>query len=262
MSGKKIVLLSKTEIDSTVKTPKTKRRCSGRKFQRREKSLLEALPLDILTRILCGVNHDDLDQLFHVSKMIREAALVANQLHFAYRTPIKTSTFQNSFDFGNVAKFEEVEAPNAPKQFRTSESETDLSQLSSGKRKLADILKQTKKLSYRPPRVNWIYSFWELAVESLATFHCTNIQLETWEPNAKSWAEDGDESERDWPKPNADEPFSEILVLVPKRVEEDDPCERRLARDEPRPWDTGNVYELSDQWWVSLSRLRLWFAEG
>ncbi|GFS46407.1 F-box family protein [Actinidia rufa] len=133
MSGKRIVLLSNTDIDSTVKTPKTKRHCSERKFQRSEKSLLEALPLDILTRILCGVDHDDLVQLFHVSKMIRAAALVAKQLHFAYRTPIKTSTFQNSFDLGNVAKFEEVEAPNAPKQFRSYRSRL------SGKKNLADI---------------------------------------------------------------------------------------------------------------------------
>ena len=48
ISGKRIVLLINTEIDSTVKAPKTKRYCSNRKFQRREKSLLEALPLDIL----------------------------------------------------------------------------------------------------------------------------------------------------------------------------------------------------------------------
>ena len=52
MSGKRIVLLSNTDIDSTVKTPKTMRHCSERKFQRSEKSLLEALPpLDILVSI-------------------------------------------------------------------------------------------------------------------------------------------------------------------------------------------------------------------
>ncbi|KAL8267991.1 hypothetical protein R6Q59_001789 [Mikania micrantha] len=36
-----------------------------------ERSLLEALPLEVL--VLCGLEYDDLNKLFHVSKPIREA---------------------------------------------------------------------------------------------------------------------------------------------------------------------------------------------
>ncbi|XP_052181927.1 F-box protein SKIP27-like, partial [Diospyros lotus] len=66
-------------------------------------------------RVLCGVDHDDLKQLFHVSKTIREATLIAKQWHFAYSTPAKTSAFRNSIDLEDTG---DIEAPNAPKQFR------------------------------------------------------------------------------------------------------------------------------------------------
>ncbi|KAL1222881.1 F-box protein [Cardamine amara subsp. amara] len=59
---------------------------------------LEALPQDILVRIICGVEHEDLKQLFNVSKTIREATLIAKKWHFEYTTPRKTLFFQNGLD--------------------------------------------------------------------------------------------------------------------------------------------------------------------
>lgn len=97
-----------------------------------KKSLLEALPQEILIRILCGVDHDDLTRLFHVSKLIREATLIVKEWHFAYVTPIRALPFRNSFDLEDSTEFDKMEAPNAPKPVRVSRS-----QLS--KKKLGDI---------------------------------------------------------------------------------------------------------------------------
>ncbi|XLR07493.1 hypothetical protein S83_035431, partial [Arachis hypogaea] len=60
-------------LDSETDMALLKRVCSGRFNFNSERSLLEALPLDILIRVLCGVNHEDLEQLLHVSKTISEA---------------------------------------------------------------------------------------------------------------------------------------------------------------------------------------------
>ncbi|XP_010473341.1 PREDICTED: F-box protein At1g61340-like [Camelina sativa] len=83
---------------------------------------LEDLPQDILVRIICGVDHEDLKQLFQVSKTIKEATSIAKELHFAYSTPRKTSSFHHGgfgwdkpFDADND---EEIEAPGAPLQKR------------------------------------------------------------------------------------------------------------------------------------------------
>ncbi|KAK9714765.1 hypothetical protein RND81_06G118200 [Saponaria officinalis] len=82
-------------------------------------SLLEALPQELLIKVICGVDHDDLKQLFFVSKTVRASALIAKKLHFAYSTPSKTKAFRNSIDMLNTLEFsEEIEAPNAPKQAR------------------------------------------------------------------------------------------------------------------------------------------------
>lgn len=113
------------EIDSTTMTP-TKKQCS-------HKSPLKALPQDILIRILCGVDHDDLKGLVTVSKWIREATLVARKMHFAYNTPTKRRMkFQNCTDLIGSTDFQQVEAPNAPKQWRKPPSRLS-------KKKLADI---------------------------------------------------------------------------------------------------------------------------
>ncbi|KAI8525357.1 hypothetical protein RHMOL_Rhmol13G0224300 [Rhododendron molle] len=130
MSGKRVAISSNMEVDSTVASPPLKRQCSMEMVASScEKSLLEALPQDILIRVLCGVGHDDLKQLFHVSKQIREATVIAKQWHFAYSTPKKISAFRNPIDLGD---FEEAKTPNAPKQCRSHRNRL------SGK-KLADI---------------------------------------------------------------------------------------------------------------------------
>ncbi|XP_051135806.1 F-box protein At1g61340-like [Andrographis paniculata] len=92
---------------------------------------LEDLPQEILIRVLCGVDHADLKTLSFVSKSIRAAALMAKQSHFAFSTPRKNSTFLNTKpeDFGF---FDEVEAPNAPKQRRIRRSRLNA-------KKLADL---------------------------------------------------------------------------------------------------------------------------
>lgn len=70
-------------------------------------------------KIVCGVNHDDLKQLFLVSKTIRDAAIIAKKSHFEFTTPLKTKAFRNSIDLVNSPlDLEEIEAPNAPKQAR------------------------------------------------------------------------------------------------------------------------------------------------
>ncbi|XP_073302055.1 F-box protein At1g61340-like [Primulina huaijiensis] len=107
----------------------SKKHCYQDSFLPVDKSALEALPQDILIRILCGVEHDDLKRLFFVSKTIRETTVIVKQTHFAYRTPMKTVRFQRVDIFGD---FDEGEAPNAPKQSRVPRSRLC-------KKKLADI---------------------------------------------------------------------------------------------------------------------------
>ena len=63
-----------------------------------EKSILESVPQDILIKVLCGVDHDDLKQLFHVSSTIRDATITARKSHFAYSTPSKVLVFRDSLD--------------------------------------------------------------------------------------------------------------------------------------------------------------------
>ncbi|TKY71626.1 F-box protein [Spatholobus suberectus] len=128
--GRKRVVISNNEEASPQVTP-LKRMCSGRISLNSERSPLEALPQEILFQVLCGVDHEDLKQLFHVSKTIREATLMAKELHFEYSTPKKkTFAFLTPFDLEDANGFQEIEAPNAP--LRKSKSRLN------GK-KLADI---------------------------------------------------------------------------------------------------------------------------
>lgn len=133
--GRKRILISNnfeaSPIDSAPKIS-SKKRCGERMTLESERSLLEALPQDILIRVLCGVNHEDLKQLFHVSKSIREATLIAKQWHFAYSTPSKTRAFRTAFDLENQSEFDDIEAPNAPRQSRPRRSRLP-------EKKLADI---------------------------------------------------------------------------------------------------------------------------
>ncbi|KAK2977113.1 hypothetical protein RJ640_017637 [Escallonia rubra] len=128
---KRVAIANDLEHDDSTVSP-TKRRCCESTNLGSGKSILEALPQDILIRILCGVNHDDLKRLFQVSKQIREATLIAKQWHFAYSTPTKCLAFRNSLDLADSSEFTEVEAPNAPKQLRVPRSRLS-------KKKLADI---------------------------------------------------------------------------------------------------------------------------
>ncbi|XP_031501287.1 F-box protein SKIP27 [Nymphaea colorata] len=82
---------------------------------------LEALPLDILVRILCGVDHEDLKQLYLVSKTIKAAAMVAKDYHFAFSTPKATRSRSVALDSSEVSSISaegNTEAPNAPLRHR------------------------------------------------------------------------------------------------------------------------------------------------
>ncbi|CAA7020815.1 unnamed protein product [Microthlaspi erraticum] len=79
---------------------------------------LEALPQDILIRIICGVEHGDLKQLFNVSKTIREATLIAKKWHFEYSTPRKTLFFRGGFD-SMIDTGDEMEVPLLKKYRRS-----------------------------------------------------------------------------------------------------------------------------------------------
>ncbi|OMO65107.1 hypothetical protein COLO4_31585 [Corchorus olitorius] len=124
---------------SATEVPLLKRQCSERMMimmmmmddDYSEKSALESLPQDILIRIICGVDHEDLKQLFNVSKSVREATVIAKKLHFAYSTPTKTKAFRNSIDFNDSTEIEDIEAPNAPRQWRSHRA--------INRKKLADI---------------------------------------------------------------------------------------------------------------------------
>lgn len=129
--GRKRVEISESmgasPLSSALKTPR--KRCGETKKMDSERSLLEALPQDILIRILCGVEHDDLKKLIHVSKTINEATKIAKQWHFAYSTPSKTRAFRNSIDLDDSSKFDKIEAPNAPKQIRAHGSRINRAKL-------------------------------------------------------------------------------------------------------------------------------------
>ncbi|CAN4117436.1 unnamed protein product [Withania somnifera] len=128
---KRVCLPDITDIDFISTTP-TKKLCRQNSFSTCVKSPFEALPQDILIRIVCGVDHDDLKRLFHVSKPIREATLVAKRWHFEYSTPRKTLGFKNATDMENWGECDDAEVPNAPRQSKFLR--TRLSQ-----KKLADI---------------------------------------------------------------------------------------------------------------------------
>ncbi|WOL05907.1 hypothetical protein Cni_G14638 [Canna indica] len=50
-------------------------------------SMLESLPMDLLVKILCYLHHDQLRAVFHVCQRVREAVILARQIHFNYATP-------------------------------------------------------------------------------------------------------------------------------------------------------------------------------
>ena len=99
-----------------------KRRCGEMVKEDAEKSILESVPLDIYIRMLYSVDHDDLKQLFHVSRTIRDATITARKSHFAYSTPSKVLVFRNSLDWEEPSSFGELQTPNVPMQLRRGRS--------------------------------------------------------------------------------------------------------------------------------------------
>ncbi|CAN7016963.1 hypothetical protein IGI04_040104 [Brassica rapa subsp. trilocularis] len=136
--GRKRVLISSGDeiCDSPVGKTSSKKLCDEASAAGGQSRELEDLPLDILLRIICGVEHEDLKQLFHVSKAVREATLIAKQSHFAYSTPRKTSVFERSrfgldkpSGLGDGDDYE-IEAPAAPLQKRYRSRDEDNSGVS------------------------------------------------------------------------------------------------------------------------------------
>ncbi|KAG2297452.1 hypothetical protein Bca4012_003258 [Brassica carinata] len=98
-------------------------------------SVLESLHQDILIRVLCHVDHDDLERLKRVSKTIRNAVFEAKKSHFDYSTPRKTLPFRDPTsileqDTSLSDQDEAMEPPNAPVRRRKINRESDLSRIS------------------------------------------------------------------------------------------------------------------------------------
>ncbi|KAI3808393.1 hypothetical protein L1987_24343 [Smallanthus sonchifolius] len=69
------------------RTPKTPRdpcpQGDGSDYEPR----LESLPMELLVKILCHLQHDQLRAVFHVSERVRKAVVIARQFYFNYTTP-------------------------------------------------------------------------------------------------------------------------------------------------------------------------------
>ncbi|XP_004234134.1 F-box protein At1g61340 [Solanum lycopersicum] len=121
--GRKRVTLSNSGDVNFVSTTPTKRICSQNSFSTDDKSDLETLPKDILIKIVCRADHDDLKSLFHVSRTLREASVIAKGWHFDFSTPKKTLPFRDALDVEEfVDNDEEEKAPNAPMQSKMARS--------------------------------------------------------------------------------------------------------------------------------------------
>lgn len=118
--GRKRVVISNNGDSSSIESCATrtplKRLCSGTFISSNsEMSRLETLPQDLLIRVLCGVDHDDLEQLLGVSKTIKEATQIAKVTHFVFNTPKKqVSGVHDATETVDGNEIEEIEAPNAP----------------------------------------------------------------------------------------------------------------------------------------------------
>ncbi|VFQ88992.1 unnamed protein product [Cuscuta campestris] len=130
--GRKRVALPVSLMEEEVEEPAKRHCCSEASPPACGNSVLESLPLDVLIRIVCRADHDDLKSLFHVSKAIREATVIAKKWHFEYSTPRKTIGFKDTNGSKHLSDSDAVEAPNAPKH-----SKIPKSRLSS--KKLTDI---------------------------------------------------------------------------------------------------------------------------
>ncbi|KAJ8484261.1 hypothetical protein OPV22_016746 [Ensete ventricosum] len=119
-------------MDAANLSSPSKRRVS-RRWRTQILNRLEALPLDILVKILSQVDHSDLKQLLLVSKTVNGATLIARESHFVFSTPISKSRFKkqsNTID-SDLGIIINEEAPHAPNQQRVARSRLDGVQLSS-----------------------------------------------------------------------------------------------------------------------------------
>ncbi|KAK3037152.1 hypothetical protein RJ639_031039 [Escallonia herrerae] len=74
--------LDVVKLNNLQRTPKTPR---AEPYE--SESRLEALPIDLLVNTLCHLHHDQLRAVFHVSRKIRTAVVLARQFYFNYTTP-------------------------------------------------------------------------------------------------------------------------------------------------------------------------------
>ncbi|URE13170.1 F-box protein [Musa troglodytarum] len=119
----------KANLSSPCGAPSERR---VRRWRTQTLNRLEALPLDILVKILSKVDHSDLKQLLLVSKTVNGATLIARESHFVFSTPISKSLFKKQSnkidsDLGIINE----EAPHAPNQQRVARSRLNGVQLSS-----------------------------------------------------------------------------------------------------------------------------------
>ncbi|PWA56844.1 F-box domain-containing protein [Artemisia annua] len=121
--------LNETDMDigSMDSDSPTKKQTMGNCFDAK-RSFLEALPEDVLVRVLCGVQHADLKRLLLVSKTIREATIIAKKNHFEYSTPKEIPAFRCSVDLSSF-EFEEVKSPNAPRKSKAAPSRLNWKEL-------------------------------------------------------------------------------------------------------------------------------------
>ncbi|XP_010455837.1 PREDICTED: F-box protein At4g05010 [Camelina sativa] len=128
--GRKRILISKSSapVNNDSSPPEESNR-----------SLLESLHQDILIRVLCHVDHEDLETLKLVSKTIRKAVIEAKKSHFDYSTPKKRLPFRDAVlineedsnsNSDSSSQSDEMEPPNAPIRRRTINRESDLSKIS------------------------------------------------------------------------------------------------------------------------------------
>ncbi|CAH8273218.1 unnamed protein product [Arabidopsis lyrata] len=126
--GRKRILISKSNSNSD-------RARANDSSPEANKSLLETLHQDILIRVLCHVDHEDLATLKRVSKTIRKAVIEAKKSHFDFSTPKKRLPFRDAIlvleeDSDSSNQDDEMEPPNAPIRRRIINRESDLSKIS------------------------------------------------------------------------------------------------------------------------------------
>lgn len=136
--GRKRILISKSNQENVSNSDQNLLKRSKSETTESNNSVLESLHQDILIRVLCHVDHDDLARLKRVSKTIRNAVLEAKKSHFDYSTPKKTLSFrdplvtlnEDSNSNSTSDQDDEIEPPNAPTRRKTVSRESDLSKIS------------------------------------------------------------------------------------------------------------------------------------